>query len=335
MITVPGFEFIRQLSAGGFGAVYLAQRGTDGKHVAIKLLHLPNDENVRRFYREAKLLHEQIGNPHVVQLLGSDFQRSPPYIVMEYCSGGSLRNWVGKSFDWLEVVLALSHAASGLAKIHQAGGFHRDIKPDNLLLTQNEEGSRVVKVGDFGLARVPHTTTGVMTRNAAGTDGYIAPELSRGFQYDKPCDVYSLGVTGIELLTGSRGPSLLFKRTDIPSQLRDILLAMIRPQASLRPSVTVCQQVLAALGQEEHDKRARADEDKGREQEEQEVQAQAQARPAQRQVPRAGAAAAGAGLGLGGLALLVGGIALATMNPRDGDGRWRGRDGRFRSGPWS
>lgn len=332
VISIPGFKIHRQLSAGGFGTVHLAQRDADGLYVAVKLLHFPTDDNVRRFYREAKILHQQIGNPNVVRLLQSDFAHDPPWIAMEYCSGGSLRSWVGKNVDWLDVVSALADAAAGLALIHQSGGFHRDIKPDNLLIAEEQNGAKVIKVGDFGLARVPHITDGAMTRNPGGTEGYIAPELALGGRYDRTCDVYSLGVTGIELISGSLHSSALLKRTELPIPLRNVLLAMVRPQPLLRPDIQVCHRVLVAVGQAEHLKRARlvAQKEMVARSEPQTMHAQVRVRPTQ---IRAGATAAGAGFGLG-LALLVGGIALATMNPRDGDGRWRGRDGRFRSGPW-
>lgn len=359
VLSIPGFKVLRPLNHGGFGHVHLAQRLADGAKAAIKVLHLPNDDNVRRFYREAKLLHQQIGNPYIVSLFAADFQHSPQYIAMEYCAGGSLRAWVGQNVDWLEVVFALSHAAAGLLKIHEIGGFHRDIKPDNLLVSLGQDGAKTIKVGDFGLARVPETTSWPMTTSPAGTRGYMAPELWRGASYDAPCDVYSLGVTGIELLTGSLIPQDLGGRSDIPPQLRELLLSMVHQDPIRRPKILMCHNALVKIGEEEflkrkahaeaqereascreereRDERAKQTRERdAREREAREQQARdQQARAHQQARDKQAAAVVGAGLGLGGFAaLLVGGIALATMNSRDENGRWRGRDGRFRSGRW-
>jgi len=363
VFQVPGFKIVRRLSEGGFGHVHLARREADGLLVAIKFLHNLNDENVRRFYREAKILHQQLGNPYVVHLFNSDFQGAIPHIVMEYCSGGSLRSWVGRNVDWLQVAAALSNAAAGLSKIHEVGGFHRDIKPDNLLIAEKDDGSKVIKVGDFGVARVPRTSTQPMTRSAWGTEGYMAPELMLGREFTKACDVYSLGITGLELLTGIRDPVSLRTRMDIPQQLRELLSRMMSSQASQRPTIDACQEIFAAFGRDEfarrqrqaeqeareHDLRAaqegnarQAQEAKARQAQEamaqraQEAKAQ-QAREAMAQQIRSNQAAAAVtagGIGMGGLALLIGGIALATMNSRDQNGRYRGSDGKFRSGRW-
>jgi hypothetical protein len=255
--------------------------------------------------------------------------------------------------DWLEVAFALSNAAAGLSQIHEAGGFHRDIKPDNLLIAQSDDGTKIIKVGDFGLARVPKTAGHPMTRSVWGTDGYMAPELFTGNEFTRACDVYSLGVTGLELLTGSRQPAKLQGRPDIPQAFRELLLRMLRPLAAQRPTINVCQQILARLGQDEQAKREqalaqaelenRARENQVRaaqqvkERQTQEAKAR-QAREAEAQQARsrqAAAAAAAAGtIGLGSIFLLAGGIALATMNARDQNGRFRGNDGRYRSGRW-
>jgi serine/threonine protein kinase len=213
-----------------------------------------------------------------------------------------------------EIARALLHAAIGLAGIHERGGFHRDIKPENLLVVRRGEAP-VIKLGDFGLARVPTLSSGPVTRTAMGTWAYMAPELQGGAVFDARCDIFSLGLTGVELLVGERHPGLLSLRADIPPPLRALLTAMTSPAPENRPTLTACRRVLRAVLAPPP---AAV------------VEPSRLAPPAK--PPQTPAQAAG---GWGPLALFLGSVvALATMNNRDGNGRWHGRDGRFRSGPW-
>lgn len=306
---IPGYQVIRALSSGGFGAVYLAIREADGLEVAIKLLHLLNDDHLHRFYREAKLLHQELNNPNVVNLVEARFDQSPPFIVMEFCSGGSLQSWVTERRNWGDVVIALAHAASGLSVIHAKGGFHRDIKPGNLLLVWLAPGQGIIKVGDFGLARVPVLSSKPMTRSAWGTEGYIAPEVLITGIYSNAADVYSLGITGIELLTGRRDPTALIGAPG-PKSLHTFLKSMVNMDAEKRPTMAECA---ARLG-ESFEEAAYAV-----------------------KVPTPVAKQSGAGKAFGFAALVGLGLALvgaATSNTKDANGRFHGRDGRFRGGRW-
>lgn len=308
---IPGYRVIRPLSSGGFGAIYLAIREADGLEVAIKLLHLVNDEHVQRFYREAKLLHQELQNPNVVNLVEARFDQNPPFIVMEFCNGGSLQSWVTERRRWEDVVIALTHAAKGLSGIHAKGGFHRDIKPSNLLLVLLAPDRGTVKVGDFGLARVPVLSSGPMTRSAWGTEGYIAPEVLVTGTYSNAADVYSLGVTGIELLTGRRDPAALVG-TPGPKALHTFLKSMANMDAEKRPTMAECAARLAEPFEE------------------------AVVVPVAKPAP---AATQGGVVGkvLGWTALFVGVAALvgaATSNTKDANGRFHGSDGKFRSGRW-
>lgn len=300
-MNIPGFQIIRELNSGGFGTVHLARRTSDGLPVAVKVLRLPTDENIRRLYREATVLHRETANPHVVNLIHANVGHAPPFIVMEYCSGGSLQSWVVQRRAWTDIVAALAHAAEGLRGIHAQGGFHRDIKPGNLLLALLASGQWIVKVGDFGLSRVPIAFSGPMTRSPWGTEGYIAPEVVFTRTHTAAADVYSLGVTGIELLTGSRNPAGLAGAQG-PKALHDLLRSMVHADSARRPTMEACA---LRLGQ-----------------------------PFDGPVAASKGSGGGGGLLalLGAAALVVG--AVATANTQDANGRFHGSDGTFRSGRW-
>ena len=167
----------------------------------------------------------------------------------------------------------------------------------------------------------------------------MAPELSLGKTYSTECDVYSLGITGIELLTGVRNPAKLVGLVEIPQQLREVLLLMSHVRANYRPTIEVCRQILVSIGQTEHARRqelaTKAEATRIRQMLDRQAQQDAHQARLQRARQTEARQAAGAGLSLGAFAVLVaGGIALANMNSRDGGGRWRGSDGKFRSGRW-
>lgn len=232
-MQIKGFHIIRPLGEGTFGSVFQAYTSS-GVQVAIKILKDEADSILSRFVHEAQILSINAANKYIVSMLQSNLQSSPPYIVMEYCDGGSLRTWVTNRRHWKDVAAALIHASRGLITLHQMNGFHRDVKPDNLLLSNNAATGPIIKLGDFGLARVPTDWT-PMTHTAGGTDGYMAPELSAGEPMSAAADIYSLGITGIELLTGKRAASSI-KSAVAPRRFQALLREMIASDATQRPS---------------------------------------------------------------------------------------------------
>jgi serine/threonine protein kinase len=221
----------------------LAEVESTGTRVAIKLLNRITEDARNRFRREVRLLHEQINNRFVVDVLAHDLTTATPYIVMEYCEGGSLRQYVGKQCDWKTAAQILSCAVQGLAGIHRAGGYHRDIKPDNLLLRGDGQGGWIIKVSDFGLGRTPNSQSSIMTHSPAGTQGYMAPEIVSGSPYHPAADIYSLGVTIIELLTGQRS-NRAQQSAQVPLEFIQLLNAMTNAIPHQRPSI---QKISAAL----------------------------------------------------------------------------------------
>ena len=95
----------------------------------------------------------------------------------------------------------------------------------------------LIKLGDFGLARIPVSTTGPMTRSPAGTEGYIAPEVLTGAPFSQAADIYSLGISAVELLAGVRDISKL-ATTAVPASLRQMILSMVSPLPAQRPTTS-------------------------------------------------------------------------------------------------
>lgn len=239
------YELLKKLGAGAFGEVYAATDRHDNHTVALKFLHAGGSDARDRFWREARILYAQMQNPYVVSILDQDLNANPPYLVLEYCAGGSLRSWVGRC-SWRQAARVLVHVTYGLAGIHLTGGFHRDLKPENLLHYRAGEGHGWIKVSDFGIARVPETAKPPMTRGAGGTAGYIAPELGYGAPFTAAADVYSLGVVGAELLTARLDGSAL-SAAAAPQGLRALLLSMLDYEPARRPKLQRVQETLEQL----------------------------------------------------------------------------------------
>jgi serine/threonine-protein kinase len=197
------YTIVSELGRGGMGVVYKAHEESLNRFVAIKVLgeHLSEDPTfVARFVREAQAA-AALSHPNIIQIffIGEDNGRH--YFVMEYVSGKSLLAMVraeGKIANPRAAQYMLQ-AANGLAAAHDKGFVHRDIKPANLMV--DDRG--LLKIADFGLA-LPHDATTKLTATGMlmGTPGYLSPEQCRGEGVDRRTDIYSLGVTYYELLSG-------------------------------------------------------------------------------------------------------------------------------------
>ena len=209
--VIAGFRIRRRIGIGGYGAVYLAVSEVDARQVAIKIMlaRVAVDEQARtKFSREIELLtglrHENVVAVHCSGSAGSAF-----YFVMEHCPGGSLADYMEANGGKLSPAAALPimrQALRGMAFVHQNGVVHRDMKPQNILLS-GTPSSPVAKIADLGLAKnferaglSGHTMTGAY----AGTPIYMPKEQLTGYKYVKPVsDVWSLGATFYNMLTGA------------------------------------------------------------------------------------------------------------------------------------
>jgi len=192
------------IAHGGMASVYLATDTRLDRRVAVKVLHahLSDDrETVARFEREARAA-ASLSHPDVVAVYDQGLDNSRPFLVMEYVPGANLRHIVrdrGRLTPG-EALTVMDHVLAALGAAHAAGLVHRDVKPENVLVTADGR----VKVADFGLARAVSGSTVTTTGSVLmGTAAYLAPEQFERGTADERSDVYSAGVLLFELLTGS------------------------------------------------------------------------------------------------------------------------------------
>jgi eukaryotic-like serine/threonine-protein kinase len=206
MITSLGggrYEVVRAIGAGGMGCVYLARDSVLSREVALKVLderHAEIEEFVERFRREAQAA-ASLSHPNIVAVYdyGED-ERGAPYIAMEHVAGGTLKERIrekGKLPPRVAAGVALQ-ITSALEAAHESGIVHRDVKPENVLVT--EDGN--VKVADFGIARAAEATAVTATSTVLGSVRYLSPEQASGGEVGPASDLYSLGVVLYELLSG-------------------------------------------------------------------------------------------------------------------------------------
>jgi serine/threonine-protein kinase len=204
--TLPARYASHQLIAyGGMGEVYRATDKTLGRTVAVKVLserYAKNEEFHARFLREAQTAASLTGEPNVIVIYDVDENaQGVPFIVMEYLPGGTVadRLRTGK-IDADQALAWLGQAAEALDRAHARGVVHRDVKPANLLLAEDD----TVRVSDFGIARAADQDTLTAAGTVPGSRGYMSPEQIRGEPRTAASDRYALACVAFELLTGRR-----------------------------------------------------------------------------------------------------------------------------------
>jgi serine/threonine-protein kinase len=255
------------------GAVYLAEHPLIGKKVALKVIHrelASNREVVQRFFQEAKAVNK-IGSEHIVEIF--DFGATPEgdhFYIMEFLEGKNLASVLGAE-SVLETRRALhigAQIASALAAAHAAGVIHRDLKPDNVMLTMRLGDPDYVKLLDFGLAKMFAAGSISAVKTAAGvllgTPQYMSPEACESrTTLDHRTDIYALGVLLFQMMTGAlpfdgetMGEILVKQVTqlpppprqynpNIPPSVEQILLRCLMKQPDARfPTMTALREAL-------------------------------------------------------------------------------------------
>jgi predicted ATPase/Tfp pilus assembly protein PilF len=257
------FERRHLIAQGGMGAVYYGYDRKAGTSVAIKQLKpglaLAEPGLLGRFMREAEILR-RLDHPNIVRMIASASDGPDHQIVMEYMAGGSLRNLlrIERRLHYTRAAGIVLELTDALSRAHHLGVIHRDIKPENVLLTKDG----TPKLADFGLAMV--VDAGLSTSNAMlGTIAYLSPEALSGQVVDARSDLWALGVTLFEMITGRRPfeaslpaalvtailnqppPDLEALCPDIPVELLDLVYRLLEKDRNRR--IASARQVGAEL----------------------------------------------------------------------------------------
>jgi len=262
------YELGEVVGTGGMSSVFRAHDTLLERDVALKILHehySGDDGYVQRFRHEARAV-AQLTHPNIVTVIDRGEENGREYIVFEYVQGSNLKELLEERGPLpvrhaLELGLATARA---LAFAHAQGIVHRDVKPQNVLLSQDGRA----KVTDFGIARSIEAVGSTETGTVLGTSYYIAPEQARGERVDAKTDVYSLGVVLFELLTGevpytgenfvtvalqhvnAPVPSVLERRPDCPLRLASLVEACLDKDSAERPSMDgVVSELQASLAE--------------------------------------------------------------------------------------
>jgi serine/threonine-protein kinase len=197
------FEILEFLGQGGMATVYKGLDKRLNREVAVKVI-LPGQQHsemfLKRFEREARSA-AGLSHPHIIKVIDYYTEDSLPYLVMDYVSGGCLKDRLGIATPWKDAVEQLLPVAQALDVAHKQNIVHRDIKPANILISETGE----LVLSDFGIAKTLNAedlTKLTATGASIGTPAYMSPEQGKGETADHRSDIYSFGIVLYEMVTG-------------------------------------------------------------------------------------------------------------------------------------
>jgi serine/threonine protein kinase len=217
---VGDYDLVVKIGEGAAGAVYKGRHRSTGQVVAIKIVNqdvLNDAVLLKRFQREFSTT-QRLDHPNIVRSFACDLKADPPYLVMEFIDGESLGDIIGRrgALPEAEAIALITQIAGALQEAHEHGIYHRDVKPDNILVAADGKA----KLTDLGIAKDLQTECDLTNAGRGlGTPHFMAPEqLANAKNVDGRCDVYALGATLYMMVTGvipffSKGPLLtVFKK---------------------------------------------------------------------------------------------------------------------------
>lgn len=240
--TIIGGEYaiLEVVGEGGMARVYKAKQESVDRFVAIKILSTDEPESVERFAREVRI-HGRLKHKNIVQALDCvcDTKTGKTLFVMEYLNGLTLGELIRDTGTGIhreqDIFSILTQLCDALDHAHNRGIIHRDLKPNNIVLLQEGE-NLVVKVVDFGIARVQEETQRLTQAGVVvGSPGYMSPEHCKGKEPDRRADVYSLGAIAYALVTGK----VPYQEPD----LRSMMLAHCDPSREPPLIETTCPDI--------------------------------------------------------------------------------------------
>ena len=265
---VGDYEIVSQIGEGAMGTVYSAVHPLIGRQVAIKVLKAElcaNQGTIDRFVQEAQAVNK-IGHPNIVDVYDlNELPDGRAYMVMEWLRGEDLKTRLARGpISVADACDILDGIARALEAAHAKQIVHRDLKPDNVFLHQVDNGPLMVKLLDFGIAKLVRVTPGTektQTGNMLGTPRYISPEQARGIQVDYRSDIYSLGAMAYEMLAGrppfkgetamdlvvqhlNELPPALSQFAKVPKSLEQCVMAMLEKDPNLRPTLEEVRGIL-------------------------------------------------------------------------------------------
>ncbi len=272
-IYVGRYKIIEKIGSGGMGNIYLAKdTGKHTGHVALKVLrdeHSGDKQQVTRFKQEAVII-DQMDHPNIVNIIERGEHGNKIYIAMELLYGITLAEKIedeGK-LSVRDSVHIIRQVADALAVIHQKQVVHRDLKPENIMLTHQNKDEVFVKLLDFGIAHGEGFARMTESGMVMGTISYLAPEQIRESKYSPASDIYSLGVTFYEAITGMRpffGDTTIEimrqvlnrrpimprgLRQEIPGEIDWLIMKMIEKEPELRPPIKEVCEILSKFYEE-------------------------------------------------------------------------------------
>ena len=235
-VIADRYHVIKKLCEGGMGSVYLAEHVKMGRKSAIKVMNpgsVQDADAIARFNREASNA-SRLNHPNICAIY--DFGETSEgmiYLAMEFIEGKSLTGVIGDAGALAAPRAAsiIHQAADALQQAHDYGIVHRDLKPDNIMITRNRDGSDLVKVVDFGIAKASSSDAQKVTKTGlvVGTPEYMSPEQLAGDKLDGRSDIYSLALVAFNCFTGtlpfpsdSQQEAMIMRLTDRPKTLAEM-----------------------------------------------------------------------------------------------------------------